>query len=416
MTAAIEFHGVSKRFRGARSGYSMARDDLVAFLARRNREADGVHALEDIDFEIPQGQAFGLVGDNGAGKTTLLKLASRITYPSTGRIRIRGRVGALIEVGTGLHPELTGRENIGLYGRILGIPRREIVRRFDDIVEFAEIGPALDRPVKQFSSGMQLRLGFSLAAHLEPDVLLVDEAIAVGDAGFQYRCVERIAALVKEGRTLVFVSHNMSAIEAVCERSVLLSHGRIVRDGPTRDVIREYLHGVEDRLLATDHSQAPSFDEELELRSVALLDERGREVDGIEAGGSLTVRMSLHATRPLKRPIVEIGIADGRIGPLTMASMLVDGAVPDELVGNCVVDCTFEDLPLMPRVYELWGGITGEAGVGNVLRWQRLRLFRVEGEVAETGLAAVSQTLTKAPLKTSYTWHVESGLDPRSAS
>src|SRR5215217_4550985 len=187
MPAAIEFFDVSKRFRGGKN-YGMARDDLVAFVRGRFRRANEVHALEDINLEIPEGQAFGLLGDNGAGKTTLLKLASRITYPSTGRIRVRGRVGALIEVGTGLHPELTGRENIGLYGRILGIPRREIMRRFDEIVDFAEIGPALEQPVKQFSSGMQLRLGFSLAAHLEPDVLLVDEAIAVGDAGFQYRC------------------------------------------------------------------------------------------------------------------------------------------------------------------------------------------------------------------------------------
>lgn len=410
MPAAIEFVDVSKRFRGGKN-YGMARDDLVAFVTGRFRRKSEVHALEDITLEIPEGQAFGLLGDNGAGKTTLLKLASRITYPTTGRIRVRGRVGALIEVGTGLHPELTGRENIGLYGRILGIPRREIMRRFDDIVEFAEIGPALEQPVKQFSSGMQLRLGFSLAAHLEPDVLLVDEAIAVGDAGFQYRCVERISTLVKEGRTLVFVSHNMSAVEALCERSALLSHGRIVSDGPTREVIRQYLHGVEEHLLATASATAPSFSEELELRGVTLLDEQGREVDGIEAGRPLTVRLSLRAAHPLRRPIVELGIADGRIGPLTMASMLVDGAVPDELVGDCVVDCTFHHLPLMPRVYELWGGVMGEAGLGRVLEWQRFRLFRIEGEVVETGLAAVSQTLTKAPVQAGYSWRVESDVD-----
>jgi lipopolysaccharide transport system ATP-binding protein len=409
MPAAIEFVDVSKRFRGGKN-YGMARDDLVAFVTGRFRRKSEVHALEDINLEIPEGQAFGLLGDNGAGKTTLLKLASRITYPTTGRIRVRGRVGALIEVGTGLHPELTGRENIGLYGRILGIPRREIMRRFDDIVEFAEIGPALEQPVKQFSSGMQLRLGFSLAAHLEPDVLLVDEAIAVGDAGFQYRCVERISTLVKEGRTLVFVSHNMSAVEALCERSALLSHGRIVSDGPTRHVIQEYLHGVEEHLLARAPS-APSFSEELEVRGVVLLDEHGREVDAIAAGRPLTVRLLLRAAHPLRRPIFEIGIADGRIGPLTMASMLVDGAVPEELVGDCVVDCTFHELPLMPRVYELWGGVMGEAGLGRVLEWQRFCLFRIEGHVIQSGLAAVSQTLTKAPVKTSYSWHVDSDVD-----
>ncbi|MDQ3822494.1 MAG: polysaccharide ABC transporter ATP-binding protein [Actinomycetota bacterium] len=406
MTSAIEFHGVSKHYRGARKAYRMARDDLVRFLTGRRGPDDAVRALEDVTFEVPEGEALGLVGANGAGKTTLLKLACRITYPTRGRIRVRGRVGALIEVGTGMHPELTGRENVALYGRILGLSRNDVRRRFDQIVEFADIGAALDRPLKQFSSGMQLRLGFSLAAHLEPDVLLVDEAIAVGDAGFQYRCVERISTLVREGRTLVFVSHNMSAVEALCTRSVLVSHGRLVRDGPTRDVIREYLHGVEEELLASGPSRAPQFGEELELLGVTLLDEGGREVDAVQAGGSLTVRLSLRASRPVRRPVFELGIADGRIGPLAMASMLVDGAAPEELRGDCTVECTFRDLPLMPRVYELWGGVMGEAGFGDVLRWQRLRLFRVEGEVTQPGLAALSETLTNAPVQVGYSWDV----------
>jgi ABC-type polysaccharide/polyol phosphate transport system ATPase subunit len=413
MSAAIEFQGVTKHFRGPKTTYSMARDDLAALLTRRRSLADAIRALEDIDLEIPEGEAFGLIGENGAGKTTLLKLASRITYPTAGRIRVRGRVGALIEVGTGMHPELTGRENIGLYGRILGLTREDIRRRFDEIVEFADVGPALDRPLKQFSSGMQLRLGFSLAAHVEPDVLLVDETIAVGDAGFQYRCVERISALVKEGRTLVFVSHNMSAVEALCERAVYLSHGRIVSDGPTREVIKEYLHGVEEGLLAAGPTRAPQFGEELELLGVALLDEHGREVDGVQAGRPLTVRLSLRASRPIPRPVVEVGIADGRIGPLAMASMRVDGQTPEVLEGECEVACTFHELPLMPRVYEVWAGVMGEAAHGYVLRWQRLRLFRVQGEIAQAGLAAVSETLTKAPINVDYTWDVRSALPSR---
>ena len=409
MSSAIEFQAVSKHYRGARKTYRMARDDLVGLLTGRRGPDDAVRALEDVTFDIPEGEALGLVGANGAGKTTLLKLACRITYPTRGKIRVRGRVGALIEVGTGMHAELTGRENIALYGRILGLSRNDVRKRFDQIVEFADIGSALDRPLKQFSSGMQLRLGFSLAAHLEPDVLLVDEAIAVGDAGFQYRCVERISTLVKEGRTLVFVSHNMSAVEALCSRCVLVSHGRTVRDGPTRDVIREYLQGVEEELLASGPSRAPQFGEELELLGITLVDEDGREVDSVPAGGSMTVRLSLRASRPVRRPVFEIGIADGRIGPLAMASMLVDGAAPEELRGDCTVECTFHDLPLMPRVYELWGGVMGEAGFGDVLQWQRLRLFRVEGEVTQPGLAALSETLTNAPVQVGYTWDVAKG-------
>jgi lipopolysaccharide transport system ATP-binding protein len=408
MPAAIEFHGVDKHFRGGRKTYSMAREDLMALIGRGRHTPPAVRALEDITLEIPEGEALGLVGENGAGKTTLLKLVSRITYPTRGKIRVRGRVGALIEVGTGMHPELTGRENVWLYGRILGLSRNDVRRRFEEIVEFADIGAALDRPLKQFSSGMQLRLGFALAAHLEPDVLLVDEAISVGDAGFQYRCVERISTLVREGRTLVFVSHNMSAVEALCERCVLLSHGRVARDGPAREVIRDYLHGVEEQLLAGGLSRPPKSGERLELLGVTLLDEHGHEVDGVRSGRPLTVRLSLRAPQPVQRPVFEIGIADGRIGPLAIASMLVDGASPQELEGDCTVACTFKELPLLPRVYELWGGVMGEAGFGDVLGWQRLRLFRVEGEVTQPGLAAVSETLTNAPVQVPWEWDIRS--------
>src|SRR5437867_1397412 len=218
MAVALSFDSVSKYYRGARQ-YTALRDDVVGALRRlvglRRPPRELVKALDGITFDVQEGESFAILGENGAGKTTILKIATRIAYPTAGTVRVRGRVGALIEVGTGMHPELTGRENVDLYGRILGLSRRDVRRRFEEIVEFADIGGALEQPVKQFSSGMQLRLGFALAAHLEPDVLLVDEAIAVGDAGFQYRCVERMRELVQEGRTLVFVSHNMSAIESL---------------------------------------------------------------------------------------------------------------------------------------------------------------------------------------------------------
>src|SRR6266566_443551 len=228
MSAAIAFDGVTKHYRGARE-YRALRDDLagvVGSIAGRKRSPrTPVHALEDVSFEIPEGQSFALIGANGAGKTTALRIASRITYPTSGRIRVRGRVGALIEVGAGLHPELSGRENISLYGQILGMRKSDIRRRFDEIVDFAEVWDALDTPVKMYSSGMQLRLGFAIASHLEPDVFVVDEALAVGDAGFQAKCVERMTRLVAGGRTLLFVSHNLSAVEAVCGRGIFLLDG-----------------------------------------------------------------------------------------------------------------------------------------------------------------------------------------------
>src|SRR4051812_30799518 len=173
----------------------------------------GKLALEDVSFTVEEGESVALIGPNGAGKTTALKLLARISRPSAGRIRMRGRLAALIEVSSGLHPELTGRENIWLYGRILGMSRTEIHERFDAIVDFAELADVLDRPVKMYSSGMELRLGFAIASHLDPDIFIVDEALAVGDAGFQVKCVERMTALVREGRTLLFVSHNLQAVE-----------------------------------------------------------------------------------------------------------------------------------------------------------------------------------------------------------
>jgi lipopolysaccharide transport system ATP-binding protein len=200
-----------------------------------------VWALRNVSVEIDQGEVVGVIGPNGAGKTTLLKILTGITEPSQGRVGINGRVASLLEVGTGFHPELTGRENILLNGAILGMRRREIKRKFDDIVEFAETGAYLDTPVKRYSSGMYVRLAFAVAAHLEPEILLVDEVLAVGDADFQKRCLGKLGDVAQQGRTVVFVSHNMTAINHLCPRSLYIASGELVNDGPTADVIASYL-------------------------------------------------------------------------------------------------------------------------------------------------------------------------------
>ncbi len=188
-------------------------------------------ALRDVSFEVAPGEVVGVIGRNGAGKSTLLKLLSRITEPSEGRITLRGRVGSLLEVGTGFHPELTGRENIFLNGAILGMKRAEIRKRFDEIVAFAEVEKFLDTPVKHYSSGMYMRLAFSVAAHLEPEILLVDEVLAVGDASFQRKCLNKMESVSKHGRTVFFVSHNMPAITRLCPRAIMLDRGRVYQDG-----------------------------------------------------------------------------------------------------------------------------------------------------------------------------------------
>lgn len=408
---ALAFDHVSKQYRGANE-YRTFRDHLVKgtrrMLGGPRTQRRVVRALDDFSLEIPIGQSFGLIGENGAGKTTALKLATRITYPSAGRILVRGRVGALIEVGTGMHPELTGRENIHLYGRILGLSGQEIRNRFEEIVEFSGVGAAVDQPVKQFSSGMQLRLGFSVAAHMEPDVLLVDEAIAVGDAGFQYRCVERMSRLVREGRTIVFVSHDMSAVETLCEQAAILQAGRIEYVGPARDSVRRYLMGVHAGL-AAGIGTAVARGDQLQITSVAVLDASGREVAEVAAGETMTIRLHYQAQGRVQRPIFSIGLTDPGLGLLTLASMLVDGKVPHEIVGEGQVDCTFANLPLRPRTYEIWGSVRGEAGFGDLVDWQRFRRFQVSGDSDGSGRSAVSHSMLYAPVTIPYSWSLKNG-------
>ncbi|MEM7033994.1 MAG: ABC transporter ATP-binding protein, partial [Chloroflexota bacterium] len=209
-------------------------------------------ALKDVSFEIKQGERVGIIGRNGAGKSTLLKILSRITEHTEGRVRLRGRVASLLEVGTGFHPELTGRENIYLNGAILGMSRVEIRRKFDEIVDFAEVEKFLDTPVKRYSSGMYVRLAFAVAAHLEPEILLVDEVLAVGDAAFQKKCLGKMEDVGKDGRTVLFVSHNLGAIRTLCSRGIVLNQGRVLNIGPTSEAIR-YYNGQQNELVSAKY-------------------------------------------------------------------------------------------------------------------------------------------------------------------
>jgi len=247
---AIDVRGLSKRYTigTRRERHGTLRDSLAAAvrsIVRRDgktarRSGQDFWALKDVSFQIGHEEIVGVIGRNGAGKSTLLKILSRITDPTTGEIDIEGRVGSLLEVGTGFHPELSGRENIFLNGAILGMSKREIHRRFEEIVAFAEIERFIDTPVKRYSSGMYVRLAFGVAAHLEPDILIVDEVLAVGDAAFQKKCLGKMSEVARHGRTILFVSHNMAAISALCSRSILLDKGAAVMDGPPSEVIAAY--------------------------------------------------------------------------------------------------------------------------------------------------------------------------------
>ena len=253
----IKVNNLSKRYRigAAQKGYKTFREAImegisapVRNLARlrsltrfkEGYEEDVIWALKDVSFEVNEGEVLGIIGKNGAGKTTLLKVLSRITDPTSGFAEIHGRVSSLLEVGTGFHPELTGRENIFLNGAILGMRKREIERKFDDIVSFSEIEKYIDTPVKRYSTGMRVRLAFAVAAHLEPEILLIDEVLAVGDIAFQKKCLGRMGDIAKGGRTILFVSHNMGAIRSLCETAIWLDNGQIVKEGTAEEVVRAY--------------------------------------------------------------------------------------------------------------------------------------------------------------------------------
>jgi lipopolysaccharide transport system ATP-binding protein len=245
---AIEVEDLSKRYEigGEQAGYMLITERIaerMKALGRRPRPRE-FWALREINFDVKRGETLGVIGHNGAGKSTLLKILSRITPPTTGEARLRGRVGALLEVGTGFHPELTGRENVFLNGAILNMKRREIQSRFDEIVEFADIGPFIDTPVKRYSSGMQLRLAFSVAAHLEPEILIIDEVLSVGDIAFQQKCLGRMEAASKEGRTVVFISHSLPSVVNLCDRAIMLSDGRIAASGKVGEVVDAYVGDV----------------------------------------------------------------------------------------------------------------------------------------------------------------------------
>src|SRR5580698_9360514 len=252
MRNAIQADGLSKRYhiaaarpQVATSGPGSGSSALAAVWKRlrdpaRSAGTETLWALKDVSFEIRPGEVVGIIGRNGAGKSTLLKLLGRITRPTSGDAVVRGRIGTLLEVGTGFHPELTGRENIFLSGAIAGMRKEEIRRKFDAIVDFAEMGQFLEMPVKRYSSGMYVRLAFAVAAHLEPDILLIDEVLAVGDASFQKKCLSRMEAAAQQARTVLFISHNLGAIRQLCPRSILIDHGQLVQDGPTPDVLRRY--------------------------------------------------------------------------------------------------------------------------------------------------------------------------------
>lgn len=308
-TPAIRVLAVGKQFRigEARPSFPTLRDALTSAArrvfaparSRRRRPAEMFWALRNVSFDVEEGEVIGIVGGNGAGKSTLLKVLSRITAPTEGRVEIHGRVGSLLEVGTGFHPELSGRENTFLNGAILGMTRREVERKFDEIVAFAEVDRFIDTPVKHYSSGMYLRLAFAVAAHLEPEILIVDEVLAVGDAAFQKKCLGKMDDVARQGRTVLFVSHNLLAVESLCTRAIRLRAGVLADQGTARDVVARYLRESVAELTERvwEPMSAPG-NELLRLRRAAVRPESGAPSDAIDVRTAFSIEVEYWTFQP----------------------------------------------------------------------------------------------------------------------
>lgn len=278
-------------------------------LSGTSRKVERIWALKDVSFEVQPGEVVGIIGRNGAGKSTLLKILTRITEPTTGRAEVRGHVGSLLEVGTGMHPELTGRENVFLNGAVLGMPRASIKHKFDEIVDFSGVEKFLDTPVKRFSSGMRVRLAFAVAAHLEPEILLVDEVLAVGDAEFQKKCLGKMGDVARGGRTVLFVSHNMAAIQNLCASTLLLESGQLETVGPTDEVVEHYLS----RVVSQSSTRMPLSEFRLPgyqpiIEEINLYDEDCNPTNHVGVGEAVTIEIVYAHSEPLRNPGFGIGI------------------------------------------------------------------------------------------------------------
>ena len=361
---AIKVEGVSKLYRlGAPARVNQTlRDvlvDSVRRLGRRANRAGGpvdLWALSEMSFEIQPGEVVGIIGRNGAGKSTLLKILSRITEPTRGRIEIYGRVGSLLEVGTGFHPELSGRENIFLNGSILGMGRREIEQKFDEIVAFAELEAFIDTPVKRYSSGMYVRLAFAVAAHLEPEILLIDEVLAVGDAAFQKKCLGKMGEIARHGRTVLFVSHNTAAMLNLCRRGILVEKGRLVADGEIEPVIQQYLKGLR---VATPWDLTQCEDRQghgrVRFTRVRFEDDEGNPVEQGVSGRPLHLALDYESTDgfPLPNCRASVAFHDGLGQVLFNCSSELVIREPVDLPPRGTLRCVIPRLPLSQNQYLL---------------------------------------------------------------
>jgi ABC-2 type transport system ATP-binding protein len=352
--AAIIVDDVSKKFRL----FKERNNSIKAALLRGHRAiSEDFWALDHVSFEVAEGSTVGLIGENGSGKSTMLKCVAKILRPDTGGIAVEGKMSALLELGSGFHPELSGRENVFLNGSILGLSGKEVARRFDEIVEFSGIGKFIDEPVKNYSSGMYVRLGFSVAINVEPDVLLVDEVLAVGDENFQRKCLEKFAQLRRDGKTIVIVSHSMSAVINICDHVVWFEHGKKVGDGHPRDVVQAYAQTAQVDRKPTEVGERWGSGEAT-IDKVEVLDRSGAPVNKLLSGQPATIRLHYNAAEPVARPVFGVTFE-------TLNGMVVSGPttretddVPEKIDGRGCVDLVLPELRILPGTYDVSASLT----------------------------------------------------------
>jgi lipopolysaccharide transport system ATP-binding protein len=379
---AIRCEELSKKYRIGKRVYSKDLRDTLSDAAsapfrwvrsvfngyeKQSNGENTIWALKDVSFEVRHGEVVGVIGHNGAGKSTLLKILSRITEPTRGRAAIHGRVGSLLEVGTGFHPELTGRENVYLNGAILGMKKAEIDRKFDEIVDFAEVEKFIDTPVKHFSSGMYLRLAFAVAAHLEPEVLIVDEVLAVGDAAFQEKCLGKMGSVAKDGRAVLFVSHNLPSVQHLCDRVILLRRGEIDAAGNPLDVIGHYLSdAAHDNTVSICQWHDRETTGEARLVKIEVCNGQGNLTNGIPVGGSVEFTLYAEFYQPIVDPIFGVIIHNSLGEPILDLRSTHSGFRPGRVSGRVSVQAQIERLGLYPGRYFLSPWISDAAVTRNI--------------------------------------------------
>ncbi len=382
----VRAENLGKRYRlGELVGYRTLRESLGSWAAAPARwlrtgvrrasgsdRADPHHvwALKDVSFEVRRGEVLGIIGRNGAGKSTLLKILTRITKPTTGRAAIRGRVGSLLEVGTGFHPELTGRENVFLNGAILGMRRAEIMRKFDEIVDFSGVQRFLDTPVKRYSSGMRVRLAFAVAAHLDPEILLIDEVLAVGDAEFQKKCLGKMGEVATEGRTVLFVSHNMAAVESLCSRCVVLDSGGLTLSAAPRDALEHYLARAvakSSEVNLTGAVRAKGNSDRI-FRSARLENSAGIATTQFRPGDAVVLRFVVAIPKEPRGVRIGIGVNNSLGERLFTVDSSLNAVTVPVAKGLQVLVCHLASVPLVPGRYAITLGLSTANGITELLR------------------------------------------------